>query len=321
MSQELSRRKFLENSTVAAATVAAAGTLVASQATGAQVAPQAGGKAEKEYQSMAIEKKNQVATIRIGGGHPTPGRGGEADLHTDLAEVFSDLRGDNSIRVIVLAWADGLPTYPVDAHKVRADNPTSYSSTTDPKGAWREYLSVVRLHDAMIAIEKPIVARLYEDTVGFQANIIFASDIIVAREDAYIADHHLGDVVAPDGRIIRDSSSIVPGDGGAAWAPLYMSPAKAKEYLMLDKPYTAKELAQLGIINYAVPAAQVDKVVNDIVARLLQRSAYALAWTKRVVNSHYVERMTNSLNAAIAYEMINQSQLEKLGYKSPTTLE
>ena len=75
---------------------------------------------------------------------------------------------------------------------------------------------------------------------------MFASDIIVAREDARIADMHMGmGEVEPFG----PPYGIVPGDGGAALVPLYMTPARAKEYLMLARAYGAGELARLGITS------------------------------------------------------------------------
>ncbi len=89
---------------------------------------------------------------------------------------------------------------------------------------------------------------------------------------------------------------------------------------MLAKPYTAKELAQMGAINYAVPMEQLDSVVNDVVERLLQRSAYGLAWTKRVINRLMQDQLNRTLDAAAAYEMVSFLQLERTGFKDKTTL-
>jgi enoyl-CoA hydratase/carnithine racemase len=99
-----------------------------------------------------------------------------------------------------------------------------------------------------------------------------------------------------------------------------MSPAKAKEYLFLAKPYTGRELADAGIINYAVPTAELDGVVGDMVERLLKRSAYALAWTKRTANRHVVQQLNLTLDAAAAYEMVNFLQIERLEGHDPKTL-
>lgn len=105
-----------------------------------------------------------------------------------------------------------------------------------------------------------------------------------------------------------------------ALVPLFMTPPLTKEYLMLAQEYTAKELAQRGISNHAVPGEQLDAKVQDIVQRLLQRSAYALAWRKRITNRHVVEQLNRTLDAGAAYEMVNVLQIEKLGWEDKKTL-
>ena len=115
----------------------------------------------------------------------------------------------------------------------------------------------MRCHQTMAEIEKPIVAKVSGDAAGFGSSLMFNSDIIVAREDVRIMDHHMSGVFTANySGVMKEGGhefSSIPGDGGVSLVPLFMTPARAKEYLMLAKPYTAKELADLGIINYAVP--------------------------------------------------------------------
>ena len=87
----------------------------------------------------------------------------------------------------------------------------------------------------------------------------------------------------------------------------------------MGKPYTAADLARMGIINYAVPAAQLDTTVDALVERLLKRSAYGLAWAKRVANRRVVQHLNMTLDAAAAYEQVNMLQLEKWGWKENTS--
>jgi enoyl-CoA hydratase/carnithine racemase len=105
---------------------------------------------------------------------------------------------------------------------------------------------------------------------------------------------------------------IVPGDGGGALAPLFFSPPLAKEALMLGRRFTAPELVELGAINYAVPASQLDAKADELVQALLRRSSYALAWTKRIANRRVAEQLNMALDAGAAYEMVNFLQLERL---------
>ena len=70
--------------------------------------------------------------------------------------------------------------------------------------------------------------------------------------------------------------AITPGDGAMAFFPLFLPPTKLKEYMFLSRAWTAKELAEMNIVNYAVPAAELDAVFNDIMARLSARPASVL---------------------------------------------
>ncbi len=193
-----------------------------------------------------------------------------------MARALNELRDDNSIRVIVVTGKDDVFTIP----------PSSYGHHGDPGNDWDIMSGVTRAVEAMCTIEKPVIAKVNGHAVGFGANLVLGCDFIVAREDAIIADHHMscGELVI-DGEIKGSADHcMVTGDGGAVFAPLKMPMNMAKEYLMLARPFTAKELAAMGVVNYAVPAAELDAKTNEIAERLLKRNAYALALTKRVLN-------------------------------------
>jgi enoyl-CoA hydratase len=98
---------------------------------------------------------------------------------------------------------------------------------------------------------------------------------------------------------------MVTGDGGAVFAPLKMPMAMAKEYLMLARPFTAKELAAMGVVNYAVPAVELDAKTDEIAQRLLKRNAYALALTKRILNKQALASFNLIHDAALGYEFLN----------------
>ena len=86
---------------------------------------------------------------------------------------------------------------------------------------------------------------------------------------------------------------------------------------MLRRTFSGRELADMHLINRAVPAGELDATVDDFVRRLLQRPAYALAWTKRVVNRHVVEQLNRTLDAGAAFEMVTFLQAERAGFADP----
>jgi enoyl-CoA hydratase/carnithine racemase len=236
-----------------------------------------------------------------------------ADMHWELGQVLTRLRENGAVRVVVLTGAeDGVfmtPGRPERKHLpregMRPPPPVQYPDTH-----WHALHGVRLTLQALVEMEKPVIARVNGDAVGFGQSVMFACDLIVARLDAAIYDHHMAlEGLEPYGKPF----SSVPGDGGASLVPLHLSPAKAMEYLLLAKPYSGAELAQAGVINYAVPMAELDAVVDDLVTRLLQRSAYALAMTKRLAKRPVVEQLNRTIDAANAYGWVNFLHWEALG--------
>jgi enoyl-CoA hydratase len=274
---------------------------------------------------LIIEREGQVATIKVRAAATlsrdelSQPRGNN---HWELAQVLSELRGDNSVRVVVLTGSEeGIFMAAPRSDVWESDD--FRSNMNDPTRRWLGISGTIRCHETIASMEKPIVARVNGDAIGFGSSMVFACDIVVAQEDAKIVDFHMGmgEVKTSGGISVGPPFGIVPGDGGAALMPLYMVPSLAKEYLMLSREYTAKELAQWGMINHAVPADQLDAKVQDIVDRLLQRSAYALAWTKRVANRHVIDQLNRTLDAGLAWEILNLSQIEKMGWEDKLTLD
>jgi enoyl-CoA hydratase len=256
-----------------------------------------------EYLLLDIVREGQIATIvlkrleRHLRDKATTGRPGGAQRADEVARALGELRDDKSVRVIVITGKEDVFTIP----------PSSYGHHGNPGSDWDIMNGVTRAVEALCTIEKPVIAKVNGHAVGFGANLVLGCDFIVAREDAIIADHHMsaGDLKI-DGNIVGSADHcMAPGDGGAVFAPLKMPMAMAKEYLMLARPFTAKELAGMGVVNYAVPASELDAKTDEIAQRLLKRNAYALAMTKRVLNKQMLAQFNLVHDASLGYEFLN----------------
>jgi enoyl-CoA hydratase/carnithine racemase len=151
-------------------------------------------------------------------------------------------------------------------------------------------------------IEKPVIARLNGHASSNGQSILFGCDLIVAWEDAIVTENHLGlgEVTDHEGVPHGYPFPMSPGDGAGAMVPLFMTPTKAKEYLMLSPRLTAKQLAAMDVVNWAVPMDQLDVVLDDVIRRLLMRPARLLARTKRGINKVMVQQV-NLAYDALAY--------------------
>jgi enoyl-CoA hydratase len=275
-----------------------------------------------EVRACEVRKAGQVATIEITPFRETVETGVAADIHWSLGAMLDDLRWDDSVRVIVITGKrDGefLIAPPIDHYGSEAQK----RRMRGIKASWSTSQGVIRTHQALALIEKPVVGRLNGDALGFGQSVLLGCDLIVAREDARISDLHLsmGQVRrSEDEVVVGPPYGLVPGDGALVWVPQSMPPQKAKEYLMLSRCLTAREMAEMGIVNYAVPAPELNGKTDEIVAELLARPAAALAMTKRLLNRHLVEQMNLSLDLAYAYEKINFFELSRARWQDKFVL-
>jgi enoyl-CoA hydratase len=263
-----------------------------------------------DYRALTIERVGCVATVRI---HPVSesfGAEPPAELHQEMGLAMSELRNDDDVHLVVLTGRDdGQFVVPptTAAYRGAAQGARLDSDHTE----WLRGTGIIRAHQAMAEMEKPIIARVNGDAFGFGSSLMFNCDLIVVREDAKISDMHLalGRLMPSEGgEPVGPHFNMYPGDGGMSVVPLYMSPAKAKEYLMLATPYTGREMADAGWINYAVPLAGLDAKVGELAEALLARAPDVIAYTKRVANRHLVTQLNLTLDAAVAYEHVSIRQ-------------
>jgi enoyl-CoA hydratase len=174
----------------------------------------------------------------------------------------------------------------------------------------------------LVLLEKPVIARVNGHASSNGQSILFGCDLIVAREDAIITENHLGlgEVKDHEGVPHGYPFGITPGDGAGALVPLFMPPTKAKEYLMLSPAYTAKELAAMNIINYAVPMERLDVVVDDLIQRLLRRPARTLARTKRIANKLLIQQWHIAFDLSMEAEKLDFWELGRNGWVNDLTL-
>ena len=282
------------------------------------------------FTAIDVEQENSVATIKIKPFERTQREGakhkGYVDVHTAIAVALETMRWDDSVRIIVITgsedgefyWAPGPGYY--DERRLHYMNPANR-----PPGRWSHEQGAARVTEALAMIEKPVIARVNGHASSNGQSILFGCDLIVAWEDAIVTENHLGLATVTDhnGEPHGYPFPMTPGDGAGALVPLFMPPTKAKEYLFLSPKYTAKELAAMNIVNYAVPMDQLDVVCDDLVTRLLARPAKLLARTKRGVNKALINQVNLAYDALAHAEMLDFWELGRdnwnphLGFEPP----
>jgi enoyl-CoA hydratase len=150
-----------------------------------------------------------------------------------------------------------------------------------------------RLVHSFLQMEKPVIAKVNGPAAGLGLVIALLADCVIATEDAKLGDPHV-------------KLGLVAGDGLAVILPLVIGPHRAKELLLSSRYVSGREAADMGMINRAVPAAELDAAVATLAGELASQPVYALRATKAAIN-RYVRWMANEvLDVSLAYEEISR---------------
>ena len=235
------------------------------------------------YSRFTFEREGAVLRAFITSDHPV--NGVDAIMHDELATVFTDLQRDSASDIIILsakgrAFCAGGD---MDWFDEQIAEPGKFRSI-----AW----DAKRIVHTLLDMEKPLICRLNGAAAGLGATIALLCDIIIADETAVIGDPHV-------------KVGLVAGDGGALIWPQLVGYAKAKELLMTGDLLTASEAKELGLINYAVPAGELDAKVDGLVEKLLANPKWAVRWTKAVTNIPLKALAAQLMDASVGWESVS----------------
>jgi enoyl-CoA hydratase/carnithine racemase len=107
------------------------------------------------------------------------------------------------------------------------------------------------MHDRLREIGKPTLARVQGIAVGGGNELQMACDLTVMVEDAFI--RHVG---------LEHGS--VPAGGATQWLPIMVGERRAREIILMCEEIPAAKAAEWGLVNWAVPAAELDAKVDDV---------------------------------------------------------
>jgi enoyl-CoA hydratase/carnithine racemase len=171
--------------------------------------------------------------------------------HMSLGLALEKVRFDDEVRVVVITGRDdGMFELGPMRGETEPYPPEVLNPATRPggpgalRGPWNLSQGIERTFQTLALMEKPVIGRLNGDAYGFALHAMWGCDIVIAQEDIIVSDNHLSlHPVLPYG--------MSAGDGAFAFLPLFLTPVKLKEFLLLGPTWTGKQLAELGLVNYA----------------------------------------------------------------------
>lgn len=235
----------------------------------------------------AIDWRHAGRTLYLTMNRPESLNAVDPQLHSELAQVFIDAARDPGSDVIVLTGAGR-------AFSAGGDFDWQQRAIDDPSCFEATAVEAKQIIFSMLDCEKPIIAKVNGPAVGLGCTLALFCDIIFAAEETFLSDPHV--------RV-----GMVAGDGGAVIWPQLIGYARAKEYLMTGDRIPAPAAAAMGLINHAVPLADLDRTVADFALRMEQSALKAVRWTKASVNIGLKQLAHSIMDASIAYEALTNA--------------
>lgn len=230
---------------------------------------------DKEYQLMTYEKKGRVATITIN--RPKVMNALNIALAGEMRDALADAEADDNIRVLVItgtgdrafcAGADIGELAVLGGIQARDFSLVAQSLTT-----------------LIERIRKPVVAKINGLCLGGGNEVAMSCDFRIASEKALFGQPEI-------------NLGIIPGMGGTQRLTRLIGRTKAMEMDMLGEMIPAADAHRLGLVNKVVPAADLDKAVDELVEKLAAKGPVALGMVKLAVNNG----MDMDLNRGLYYE-------------------
>jgi len=128
-----------------------------------------------------------------------------------------------------------------------------------------------RLVPLMLSTQVPIVCAVRGWAAGLGFHLALASDFCLAASDARFWEPFA-------------TRGFTPDSGGTWLLPRLVGIARAKELLLLGRELSGDEAAAWGLVHRALPPAELDDAVRDLVERLAQGPTVTLGLTKWLVH-------------------------------------
>jgi enoyl-CoA hydratase len=204
------------------------------------------------------------------------------ELSDRLAEELETAASRDDVRVVLLtgagaAFSSGADVSGQDAHR-------SFDASSVDRAN--------RIVRAIIALAKPCVAAVRGVAAGVGCSIASACDLVVAAESAsfVLAFSRIG---------------LMPDGGATATVAAAVGRARTMRMALLGEALSAPDAHSAGLVSHLVADADFDRLVADLLARLVEGPPLAYTATKRAVNAATL----GHLHEALDRERVGQTLL------------
>lgn len=204
-------------------------------------------------------------------------------MHRELANVWRTIDLDDAVRV-ALVRGDGAN------FSSGGDFAMIERMIADDETLVRVLKEAGDLVYNLVNCSKPTVSAVRGTAVGAGLAVALLADVAIVARNARILDGHT-------------RLGVAAGDHSVLIWPLLCGLAKARYYLLTNKPLSGEEAERIGLVALAVEDADVYATALDTAKSLAAGSATAMRFTKHALNN-WLRLAGPSFDASLALEFL-----------------
>jgi 2-(1,2-epoxy-1,2-dihydrophenyl)acetyl-CoA isomerase len=236
----------------------------------------------KQFENLLYDHRDAVATITLN--RPDAFNALTPALNGELREALETIVDDEATRAVVITGAGRAFSSGQDLRQMQAG---------DPATAVRDILnnSYAPMIMAMRELPKPIVGAINGVAAGAGMSLALATDLRVASDKASFMQAF-------------SRVGLVPDAGSNYFLPQLVGLPRALELAWTARRVPAEEALSIGLVNFVVPADDLETAAHDLAAQLARGPGLAIGLTKKAM----LMAGQNSLPETLALEAELQAQ-------------
>ncbi|MBS0393217.1 MAG: enoyl-CoA hydratase/isomerase family protein [Proteobacteria bacterium] len=204
-------------------------------------------------------------------------------MHRDLALVWREVDQDEAVRTVIVRGAG-------EHFSAGGDFAMIERMIEDEATLVRVWKEASDLVYNLVNCSKPVVSAIRGTAVGAGLAVALLADVAVAARNARILDGHT-------------RLGVAAGDHAVLIWPLLCGLAKARYYLLTNRPMSGEEAERIGLVALAVDDADVYETALGVARQLAAGSPTAMRFTKHALNN-WLRLAGPSFDASLALEFL-----------------
>jgi len=217
------------------------------------------------FENLLVAHENGVATITIN--RTAKLNALNRNTINELHQAFSNLKADNSIRVIILTGSG-------EKAFVAGADIAEFADFSVEEGAQLAARGQEQLFDYIENFPKPVIAAINGFALGGGLELAMSCHFRIASENAKMG-------------LPEVSLGVIPGYGGTQRLPQLVGKGKAMEMIMTAGMIGAAEARSFGLVNNVVTQVELLDHCRQIAEKIIKNSPVAIAYAIQAVNDGF----------------------------------